>query len=108
MEKNQISVVGVPDAIPFKYMDLLIYVKEEYIKRYNNVKLSALGMAIPTVVLISEILKEDGLATQKLIAISTVQMNDKFTSRHIQKAKVYARLTQICSTKLKLGKDCII
>ncbi|KAM0035499.1 putative Alba-like domain superfamily protein [Helianthus debilis subsp. tardiflorus] len=62
---------------------------EEYIKRYNNVKLSALGMAIPTVVLISEILKEDGLATQKLIAVSTVQTNDKFTSRHIQKAKVY-------------------
>ncbi|KAJ0883165.1 putative DNA/RNA-binding protein Alba [Helianthus annuus] len=82
MEKNQISVVGVPDAIPVKYM-------EEYIKRYNNVKLSALGMAIPTVVLISEILKEDGLATQKLIAVSTVQTNDKFTSRHIQKAKVW-------------------
>ncbi|XP_022022810.1 uncharacterized protein At2g34160 [Helianthus annuus] len=79
MEKNQISVVGVPDAILVKYME----VTEEYIKRYNNVKLSALGMAIPTVVLISEILKEHGLATQKLIAVSTVQTNDKFTSRHI-------------------------
>ncbi|XP_035836885.1 uncharacterized protein At2g34160-like isoform X5 [Helianthus annuus] len=64
-------------------------VTEEYIKRYNNVKLSALGMAIPIVVLISEILKEDGLVTQKLIAVSTIQTNDKFTSRHIQKAKVW-------------------
>ncbi|XP_022002816.1 uncharacterized protein At2g34160 [Helianthus annuus] len=61
---------------------------KKYIKRYNNVKLTALGMAIPTVVLISEILKEDGLATQKLIAISTVQTKDKFTSRYIQKAKI--------------------
>ncbi|XP_035836881.1 uncharacterized protein At2g34160-like isoform X2 [Helianthus annuus] len=67
---------------------------EEYIKRYNNVKLSALGMAIPIVVLISEILKEDGLVTQKLIAVSTIQTNDKFTSRHIQKAKA-EKMTEV-------------
>ncbi|XP_035836884.1 uncharacterized protein At2g34160-like isoform X4 [Helianthus annuus] len=69
-------------------------VTEEYIKRYNNVKLSALGMAIPIVVLISEILKEDGLVTQKLIAVSTIQTNDKFTSRHIQKAKA-EKMTEV-------------
>ncbi|KAJ0575953.1 putative Alba-like domain superfamily protein [Helianthus annuus] len=98
MEKNQISVVGVPDAIPVKYM-------EEYIKRYHNVKLSALGMAIPTVVLISEILKEDGLATQKLIAVSTVQTNDKFTSRHIQKAKA-EKTTEVVLRCGSLDRGC--
>ncbi|KAJ0717306.1 putative DNA/RNA-binding protein Alba [Helianthus annuus] len=73
---------------PFIFYLNLAKLYAKYIKRYNNVKLTALGMAIPTVVLISEILKEDGLATQKLIAVSTVQTKDKFTSRYIQKAKI--------------------
>ncbi|XP_076943562.1 uncharacterized protein At2g34160-like [Bidens hawaiensis] len=37
---------------------------KKYVNRYNNVELTALGKAIPTVVVISEILKSDGMATQ--------------------------------------------
>ncbi|KVH91292.1 DNA/RNA-binding protein Alba-like protein [Cynara cardunculus var. scolymus] len=58
------------------------------ISRYNSVELTALGMAIPTVVVISEILKGNGLATQKLISLSTIKTTDKSTGRLIQKAKI--------------------
>ncbi|KAD6453064.1 hypothetical protein E3N88_07769 [Mikania micrantha] len=66
---------------------------KKYINRYNNVELSALGMAIPTVVVISEILKEDGLATQNLISVSTVETKDEFTGKCILKAKITIAMT---------------
>ncbi|KAI3693109.1 hypothetical protein L6452_32939 [Arctium lappa] len=58
------------------------------ISRYNSVELTALGMAIPTVVVISEILKGNGLATQELISLSTIKTTDESTGRLIQKAKI--------------------
>ncbi|KAK9068191.1 hypothetical protein SSX86_012302 [Deinandra increscens subsp. villosa] len=66
---------------------------KRYINRYNNVELSALGRAIPTVVVISEILKEDGLATQKFISISTVKTDDEITGKCIQKPKIEVLMT---------------
>ncbi|KAI3504204.1 hypothetical protein L1887_32749 [Cichorium endivia] len=44
--------------------------------------------AIPTVVVISEILKANGIATQKLISISTIKTKDEFTGKPLQKAKI--------------------
>ncbi|KAF3591608.1 hypothetical protein DY000_02025835, partial [Brassica cretica] len=51
------------------------------------VELSALGMAITTVVTISEILKNNGLATEKKVLTSTVGMKDENKGRVVQKAK---------------------
>ncbi|KAJ9556783.1 hypothetical protein OSB04_011397 [Centaurea solstitialis] len=56
--------------------------------RYNSVELTALGMAIPTVVVISEILKGNGLATQELISVSTIKTTDESTGKLIPKAKI--------------------
>ncbi|PWA78064.1 DNA/RNA-binding protein Alba-like protein [Artemisia annua] len=61
---------------------------KNYINRHNSVELTALGMAIPTVVMISEILKGNGLATQKLISTSTFKSKDESTGKLIQKAKI--------------------
>ncbi|KAM1331537.1 hypothetical protein ACFX13_044804 [Malus domestica] len=43
-----------------------------YIKQYNAVELSALGMAIPTLITIAESLKSNGVAVEKSISTSTV------------------------------------
>uniref|UniRef100_A0A803Q358 DNA/RNA-binding protein Alba-like domain-containing protein n=1 Tax=Cannabis sativa TaxID=3483 RepID=A0A803Q358_CANSA len=45
---------------------------QKYIKQCYDVELSALGTAIPTVILITEILKRNGLAVQKDIRTSTI------------------------------------
>ncbi|GMI84268.1 NVOLVED IN rRNA PROCESSING 7 [Hibiscus trionum] len=55
---------------------------------YNEVELSALGMAIATVVTIAEILKSNGLAVEKKIATATVDMKDDPRRRPVQKAKI--------------------
>ncbi|CAM8995107.1 unnamed protein product [Rhodiola kirilowii] len=63
-------------------------VAKRYIKQNNYVELSALGMAIPTVVTIAEILKKDGWAIEKDITISTVTLKDEVKDRVIKKAKI--------------------
>ncbi|KAH7573300.1 hypothetical protein JRO89_XS03G0112200 [Xanthoceras sorbifolium] len=59
-----------------------------YIKQYNDIELSALGMAIPTVVTIAEILKRDGLASSKEVKISTVDSKEEYNGHFTQKAKI--------------------
>ncbi|KAK4559915.1 hypothetical protein RGQ29_008916 [Quercus rubra] len=54
-----------------------------YSQKHNEVELSALGM----VVTISEILKNNGLATEKIL-ISTVGMKDENKGCGVQKAKI--------------------
>ncbi|RVW55444.1 Uncharacterized protein CK203_001020 [Vitis vinifera] len=63
-------------------------ISPRYIKQYNDVELSALGMAIPSVVTIAEILKKNGVATQKKILTSTVDMKWETNGRTVQKAKI--------------------
>ncbi|KAM7488307.1 hypothetical protein LguiB_025791 [Lonicera macranthoides] len=60
---------------------------KRYIKQHDDVELSALGMAIPTVVIIAEILKRNGLATEKKVLTSTVGSKDEAKGRLVQKAK---------------------
>ncbi|XP_068647954.1 uncharacterized protein At2g34160-like isoform X2 [Aristolochia californica] len=61
---------------------------QRYMQQHNEVELSALGMAIATVVTIAEILKNYGLAVEKKIMTSTVDMKDESRGRPIQKAKI--------------------
>ncbi|KAF5186807.1 Alba DNA/RNA-binding protein [Thalictrum thalictroides] len=61
---------------------------QRYMQQHNEVELSALGMAIATVVTIAEILKNNGLAVEKKILTSTVDMKDESRGRPIQKAKI--------------------
>ncbi|XP_044500800.1 uncharacterized protein At2g34160-like [Mangifera indica] len=49
---------------------------KSYLQQYNKVELSALGMAIPTVITIAEILKRDGLVHNKEVKISTVNSKE--------------------------------
>ncbi|CAF1939717.1 unnamed protein product [Brassica napus] len=57
---------------------------QRYMQQHNEVELSALGMAITTVVTISEILKNNGLATEKKVLTSTVGMKDETKGRMIE------------------------
>uniref|UniRef100_A0A453S9W7 DNA/RNA-binding protein Alba-like domain-containing protein n=1 Tax=Aegilops tauschii subsp. strangulata TaxID=200361 RepID=A0A453S9W7_AEGTS len=61
---------------------------QRYMQMHNEVELSALGMAIATVVTVAEILKNNGLAVEKKIMTSTVDVNDESRGRPMQKAKI--------------------
>ncbi|KAG4210271.1 hypothetical protein ERO13_A02G035700v2 [Gossypium hirsutum] len=62
---------------------------KRYINEFNEVELCGLGMAIPTVVTIAEILKRNGFAIQKGIMTSTVlSTQEDRKGRQIEKAKI--------------------
>ncbi|XP_057248850.1 uncharacterized protein At2g34160-like [Beta vulgaris subsp. vulgaris] len=61
---------------------------KRYIKQYNDAELSALGMAIPTLVTIAEILKANGVAVEKKVLTSTIGAKDENKGRVIQNAKL--------------------
>ncbi|XP_022720044.1 uncharacterized protein At2g34160-like isoform X1 [Durio zibethinus] len=112
-KKNRIQVSNTKKPL-FFYVNLA----KRYIQQHDEVELSALGMAITTVVTIAEILKNNGLAIEKsknlhlltqkrfpslmrmntlmLICLwdkaevltSTVGMKDENKGRVVQKAKV--------------------
>uniref|UniRef100_A0A6N2LWH8 DNA/RNA-binding protein Alba-like domain-containing protein n=1 Tax=Salix viminalis TaxID=40686 RepID=A0A6N2LWH8_SALVM len=82
-KKNRIQVSNTKKPL-FFYVNLA----KRYMQQYNEVELSALGMAITTVVTIAEILKNNGLATEKKVLTSTVGMKDEHKGRQIQKAKI--------------------
>ncbi|KAK8595668.1 hypothetical protein V6N13_000364 [Hibiscus sabdariffa] len=82
-KKNRIQVSNTKKPL-FFYVNLA----KRYMQQYNEVELSALGMAIATVVTIAEILKNNGLAVEKKITTSTVDMNEDMRGRPVQKAKI--------------------
>ncbi|XVF62953.1 hypothetical protein PTKIN_Ptkin09bG0050300 [Pterospermum kingtungense] len=66
---------------------------KRYINEFNEVELCGLGMAIPTVVTIAEILKRNGVAIQKGIMTSTVlTAQEDHRGRRIEKAKIQITL----------------
>ncbi|XP_021891234.1 uncharacterized protein At2g34160-like [Carica papaya] len=81
-KKNRIQVSNTKKPL-FFYVNLA----KKYMQQHNEVELSALGMAIATVVTISEILKNNGLATEKKLLTSTIGMKDENKGRLVQKAK---------------------
>ncbi|KAL8166469.1 hypothetical protein V2J09_007968 [Rumex salicifolius] len=82
VKKNRIQVSNTKKPL-FFYVNLA----KRFMQQYNEVELSALGMAIATVVTIAEILKNNGLAVEKKITTSTVDINES-GGRPIQKAKI--------------------
>ncbi|KAJ0092176.1 hypothetical protein Patl1_25222 [Pistacia atlantica] len=67
---------------------VVVVLLQSYIKQNDNVELSALGMAIPTVVTIAEILKRDGLVNNKEVKISTLDSKEDHRGSFIQKPKI--------------------
>ncbi|XVE81763.1 hypothetical protein DITRI_Ditri15bG0091900 [Diplodiscus trichospermus] len=83
-KKNKVRVSNTKKPFIF-YLNLA----KKYINECNEVELCALGMAIPTVVTIAEILKRNGFAIQKGIMTSTVLSADEDRKgRRIEKAKI--------------------
>ncbi|XXG77713.1 hypothetical protein AAC387_Pa08g1814 [Persea americana] len=83
LKKNRIQVSNTKKPL-FFYLNLA----KRYMKQHDEVELSALGMAITTVVTIATILKNNGLAFEKNILISTVEMKDESKGRIVQKPKI--------------------
>ncbi|WZZ45906.1 hypothetical protein YC2023_042165 [Brassica napus] len=65
-----------------------------YMQQYADVELSALGMAIATVVTVAEILKNSGFAVEKKIMTSTVDIKDGARGRPVQKPKIEITLAK--------------
>ena len=82
-KKNRIQVSNTKKPL-FFYVNLA----KRYMQLHEEVELSALGMAIATVVTVAEILKNNGLAVEKKIMTSTVEVKDDTRNRPIQKAKI--------------------
>ena len=80
---NRIQVSNTKKPL-FFYVNLA----KRYMQQHGDVELSALGMAIATVVTVAEILKNNGLAVEKKIRTSTVEINDESRGRLLQKAKI--------------------
>ncbi|KAG6643806.1 hypothetical protein I3843_08G013000 [Carya illinoinensis] len=83
IKRNRIQVSNTKKPL-FFYVNLA----KRYMQQHNEVELSALGMAIATVVTIAEILKNNELAVEKRIMTSTVDMREDAGGRPIQKAKI--------------------
>ncbi|XVE71657.1 hypothetical protein DITRI_Ditri10aG0169000 [Diplodiscus trichospermus] len=82
-KKNRIQVSNTKKPL-FFYVNLA----KRYMQQYNEVELSALGMAIATVVTVAEILKNNELAVEKKIMTSTIDMREEAGGRPVQKAKI--------------------
>ncbi|KAL8497948.1 hypothetical protein ACS0TY_021339 [Phlomoides rotata] len=82
-KKNRIQVSNTKKPL-FFYVNLA----KRYMQQHNEVELSALGMAISTVVSIAEILKNNGFAVERKITTSTVEIRDDSRGRPISKAKI--------------------
>ncbi|CAK7353630.1 unnamed protein product [Dovyalis caffra] len=82
-KKNRIQVSNTKKPL-FFYVNLA----KRYMQQHHEVELSALGMAIATVVTIAEILKNNGLAVEKKIMTSTVDMREETGGRPVPKAKI--------------------
>lgn len=66
---TEVVPIGFFGVFFMKFACCFIVCWQRYIRQYNDVELSALGMAIPTVVTIAEILKSNGLAIEKSTAV---------------------------------------
>ncbi|CAL5440293.1 hypothetical protein ACSBR2_036924 [Camellia fascicularis] len=82
-KRNRIQVSNTKKPL-FFYVNLA----KRYMQQYNEVELSALGMAIATVVTVAEILKNNGFAVEKKIRTLTVDMRDEPEARPVPKAKI--------------------
>ncbi|XP_010549408.1 PREDICTED: uncharacterized protein At2g34160 isoform X2 [Tarenaya hassleriana] len=98
-KKNRIQVSNTKKPL-FFYVNLA----KRYMQQYDEVELSALGMAIATVVTVAEILKNNGFAVEKKIMTSTVDIKDDSRGRPVQKAKMEIR-SSAYSLAIELNRD---
>ena len=89
------TIPGTQSCSEYCFCDCALSNIEIYLQQHDEVELSALGMAIATVVTVAEILKNNGLAIEKRILTSTVEMKDETREQPIQKAKVEIILTKV-------------
>ncbi|CAL1375077.1 unnamed protein product [Linum trigynum] len=82
-QRNRIQVSNTKKPL-FFYVNLA----KRYMQQFNEVELSALGMAIATVVTVAEILKNNGFAIEKRITTSTIDMREDAAARPIPKPKI--------------------
>ncbi|KAG2308990.1 hypothetical protein Bca52824_028738 [Brassica carinata] len=82
-KKNRIRVSNTKKPLFF-----FVNLAKRYMQQYNDVELSALGMAIANVVTVAEILKINGFAVEKKILTSTVGIKDDSRGRPVPKAKM--------------------
>ncbi|CAN1169229.1 Uncharacterized protein At2g34160 [Linum perenne] len=82
-QKNRIQVSNTKKPL-FFYVNLA----KRYMQQFNEVELSALGMAIATVVTVAEILKNNGFAVEKKIMTSTVDLREDAGARPVPKPKI--------------------
>ncbi|PIN26602.1 hypothetical protein CDL12_00632 [Handroanthus impetiginosus] len=82
-KKNRIQVSNTKKPL-FFYVNLA----KRYLQQHKEVELSALGMAITTVVTISEILKNNGFVNEKSIVTSSIGMKDPAKGCIVHKARV--------------------
>lgn len=80
-KKNRIQISNTEQPLLF-YVDLI----KRYLKNHDEVELS--GLEIERVVTVAEILKKNGLALEKRILTSTVDIEDDANSSPIQKAMI--------------------
>ncbi|KAG0489165.1 hypothetical protein HPP92_007976 [Vanilla planifolia] len=88
-KRNRIQVSTNKKPLYF-YVNLA----KRYMQNHNEIELSALGMAIGTVVTVAEILKNNGLATEKKILTSTVGTKNEAKGRLVRKAKIEILLSK--------------
>ncbi|KAL3497397.1 hypothetical protein ACH5RR_040129 [Cinchona calisaya] len=82
-KRNLVQVSNTKKSL-FFYVNL----SKRYLQQYGEVELSGLGMAIATVVTVTEILKNNGFAVEKKIRTLTVDMRDELGARPVPKAKI--------------------
>ncbi|KAK7405935.1 hypothetical protein VNO78_07547 [Psophocarpus tetragonolobus] len=87
-EKGKKKIIRIQVSKTKKPFFFYLNLAKKYIKQGNDIELCALGMAIPTVVIISEILKSNGWAFEKSIMTSTVSAKEDKEGRGIPKAKL--------------------
>uniref|UniRef100_A0A7S3XD84 DNA/RNA-binding protein Alba-like domain-containing protein n=1 Tax=Picocystis salinarum TaxID=88271 RepID=A0A7S3XD84_9CHLO len=64
------------------------FAPQKFLQAHDEVELSALGMAISSVVTVAEILKNQGYAVEKKIETSTVEVDGEMKNKPKQKAKL--------------------
>ncbi|KAL3639707.1 hypothetical protein CASFOL_014675 [Castilleja foliolosa] len=97
-KRNRIQVSNTKKPL-FFYVNLA----KRYMQQHNEVELSALGMAISTVVSIAEILKNNGFAVEKKITTSTVEIKDESRGRPVQKPKIEVVLEKTANFDLLMA-----
>ncbi|XP_061354380.1 uncharacterized protein At2g34160-like [Gastrolobium bilobum] len=94
-EEKEKKIIRIQVSKTKKPLFFYLNLAKKYIKQDNDVELCALGMAIPTVVIISEILKSSGWEIKKNMITSTIGAKEDKEGRGIPKAKLEILLGKV-------------